>query len=60
MTAQEKLIRNKPGLPGLASYLGNVSEACRVMGYSRDTFYRLKKAGLLGTTSKTQEIKEKK
>lgn len=28
----------------LAAYLKNVSEACRVMGYSRDTFYRVKKA----------------
>ena len=44
MTVQEKLIRNKLGLLELASYLGNVSEACRVMGYSRDTFYRLQKA----------------
>ena len=44
MTVQEKLIKNKLGLLELASYLGNVSEACRVMGYSRDTFYRLQKA----------------
>jgi len=44
MTVQEKLIKNKLGLLELASYLGNVSEACRVMGYSRDTFYRLKNA----------------
>lgn len=44
MTVQEKLIKNKMGLLELASYLGNVSEACRVMGYSRDTFYRLQKA----------------
>jgi hypothetical protein len=32
------------GLLDLASYLKNVSEACRVMGYSRDTFYRVKNA----------------
>jgi len=44
MTVQEKLIKNKLGLLELASYLGNVSEACRVMGYSRDTFYRLQQA----------------
>jgi len=44
MTVQEKLIRNKPGLLELASYLGNVSEACCVMGYSRDTFYRVQRA----------------
>lgn len=44
MTHQEKLIRNKLGLLELGSYLKNVSEACRVMGYSRDTFYRVKNA----------------
>ena len=44
MTTEEKLIRNKLGLIELAGYLKNVSEACRVMGYSRDTFYRVKSA----------------
>ncbi len=44
MTVQQKLIKNKLGLLKIASFLGNVSEACRVMGYSRDTFYRVKSA----------------
>jgi transposase InsO family protein len=44
MTTDEKLIKNKLGLLELANYLKNVSEACRVMGYSRDTFYRVRKA----------------
>jgi len=44
MTTDEKLIKNKLGLLELAEYLKNVSEACRIMGYSRDTFYRVKKA----------------
>ena len=44
MTTEEKLIKNKLGLLELAEYLKNVSEACRIMGYSRDTFYRVKKA----------------
>ena len=44
MTTEEKLIKNKMGLLDLASYLQNVSEACRLMGYSRDTFYRVRKA----------------
>ncbi len=39
-TVQEKLIRNKLGLLNLAQELRSVSKACRVMGYSRDTFYR--------------------
>ena len=44
MTVQQKLIKNKMELLELASYLGNVSEACRAMGYSRDTFYLVKNA----------------
>jgi len=44
MTTEQKLIKNKLGLLELASYLQNVSEACRVMGFSRDTFYRVKTA----------------
>jgi len=43
MTTQEKLIKSKLNLLAVASYLCNVSEACRMLGYSRDTFYRLKK-----------------
>lgn len=43
-TVQEKLIRNKLGLLNLAQELRNVSQACKVMGYSRDTFYRYKEA----------------
>ena len=44
MTREEKLIKSKLGLLELGEYLQNVSEACRVMGYSRDTFYRVKDA----------------
>lgn len=32
--------REFPGLLNLAQELGNVSKACKVMGISRDTFYR--------------------
>jgi molybdenum-dependent DNA-binding transcriptional regulator ModE len=42
MTTEEKIIKNKVGLLNLAQQLGNVSQACRVMGYSRDSFYRFK------------------
>ena len=42
MTTEEKIIKNKLGLLNLAQQLGNVSQACRVMGYSRDSFYRFK------------------
>jgi transposase InsO family protein len=40
MTVEQKIIKNKLGLMNLAEELGNVSKACRVMGFSRDTFYR--------------------
>ena len=39
-----KIIKHKTGLLNLAQELGNVSKACQVMGYSRDTFYRYKAA----------------
>ena len=40
----EKIIGHKVGLLNLAEELGNVSKACQVMGFSRDTFYRYKSA----------------
>jgi transposase InsO family protein len=40
----DKIIRHKVGLLNLAEELGNVSRACKVMGLSRDTFYRYKEA----------------
>jgi transposase InsO family protein len=42
MTRSDKIIRPKVGLLELAKQLGNVSAACRMMGYSRDSFYRFK------------------
>ena len=42
MTKDQKIIRAKAGLLELARQLGNVSRACKVMGYSRDSFYRFK------------------
>lgn len=43
MNTEEKIIKPKLGLLELAKQLGNVSQACKVMGYySRDSFYRFK------------------
>jgi hypothetical protein len=42
MTNADKIIKNKIGLIKLAEQLGNVSQACKVIGYSRDSFYRFK------------------
>lgn len=38
------IIKHKTGLLNLAEELGNVSQACRIMGLSRDTFYRYQEA----------------
>lgn len=40
MTTERKVIRAKVGLLELAKQLGNVSQACKILGYSRDSFYR--------------------
>ena len=42
MTKDQKIIRTKVGVLELAKQLGNVSQACKIMGYSRDSFYRFK------------------
>jgi hypothetical protein len=40
MTTEQKIIKTNVGVLELAKQLGNVSQACKVMGYSRDSFYR--------------------
>lgn len=43
MTKADPRVASKVALLRLAEELGNVAQACRIMGYSRDSYYRLKK-----------------
>ncbi|MCT3960067.1 IS481 family transposase [Elizabethkingia anophelis] len=59
MSLETKVIKSRLGLLSLAEELGNVSRACKYLGYSRETFYRYKDLFAEGGESALKDMNQR-